>query len=156
MPPAEVNKTQHLLVHVVKCSASEQNCPVKSCDELKRLYVHSRACQKRISGGCVQCITYLKILSEHSQKCYDPECIVPSCADMQITDKRSSFIRRLFRKWNDSSYRRRHKEVESKGSDLEDDLYDCRPTSTRVMGCLITDSNDEPQFMADNPLFAYN
>ena len=150
---ATLIKHEYILTHVISCPNA--SCSKKYCEELKKLLIHGRVCPVRVAGGCVQCMSYWKILSEHSHKCKDAECEIPHCKSLQAGNNRISLVksaRAILRKHTPA--RLLGEDIEEKEEeDLEDDLYDARPHSTRVMGCLVTSTETAPEFVADNPLY---
>jgi len=67
-----------LLVHAAQCSVA--NCPLRLCYKLKFLMVHTRSCQRTISGGCPLCKKMVDLCIYHVPQCHKSQCSVPFCA----------------------------------------------------------------------------
>ena len=54
-----------LLDHASECSVP--NCQVPNCSRMKALLMHSPECTVRLTGGCVNCNRFWRLLSLHAK-----------------------------------------------------------------------------------------
>ncbi|XP_036420964.1 histone lysine acetyltransferase CREBBP-like [Colossoma macropomum] len=65
------------LLHACQCRNA--NCPLPSCQKMKRVAQHLKHCKRNTSGGCPVCRQFIALCYCHAKHCQENICLVPFC-----------------------------------------------------------------------------
>nr|KAF6407185.1 hypothetical protein HJG59_009876 [Molossus molossus] len=81
------------LVHVGHCQNAD--CPLSSCQKIKRIVQHTKGCRKKTNGGCSICKQMVALCCCHAIRCRENRCPVPFCLLIRRALRRRQLQHRL-------------------------------------------------------------
>ncbi|KAG5853974.1 hypothetical protein ANANG_G00032550 [Anguilla anguilla] len=81
------------LVHACQCRNA--NCSLASCQKMKRVVQHTKACKRKTNGGCPICKQLIALCCYHAKHCQENKCPVPFCLNIKHKLRQQQLQHRL-------------------------------------------------------------
>ncbi|CAL8331490.1 unnamed protein product [Merluccius merluccius] len=69
------------LVHACQCRNAK--CSLPSCQKMKRVVQHTKACKRKTNGSCPVCKQVIALCCYHAKHCQENKCPVPFCLNIK-------------------------------------------------------------------------
>ncbi|XP_005003986.2 histone acetyltransferase p300-like [Cavia porcellus] len=68
---------------ILACQCRDANCPLPSCQKMKRVVNHTKGCKRKSTGRCPVCRQLIALCCYHAKRCQENYCPVPFCFNIR-------------------------------------------------------------------------
>ncbi|XP_074178816.1 histone lysine acetyltransferase CREBBP-like [Rhinolophus sinicus] len=81
------------LLHACQCYNTK--CSLPSCQKMKRVVQHTKACKRKTNGSCPVCKQLIALCCYHAKHCQENKCPVPFCLNIKHKLRQQQIQHRL-------------------------------------------------------------